>query len=183
LNTGNWNGRIVAKQWWFNILDSGKYLPSTSTSNHIWRCPAVTEKDLLPSITAYFGVAWEGYGPSEGNVEDAGIIRYGLKSDRVTPLGSRKLTHLLRPSQIWMMGDVGIPKASGWPDSLPTGGYYTEIATKAPDPTVGWTQVVKQPACRHNKRAVVTFCDGHTESLTFDELRKNKGDIFAINSL
>jgi len=183
LNSGNWNGSILANQWWFNILDHSKYLPSTSTSNHIWRCPAVTERDMLPSVTAYFQVAWEGYGPLEGNVETAGIIRYGRQSDGVTRLDSRKLTDLARPSQIWMMGDVGIPKAGRWPDSLPAGGYYTEIVTKTPDSAVGWTRVLKQPACRHAQRAVVTFCDGHTESWKFDELRKNKNDVFAVNSL
>jgi prepilin-type N-terminal cleavage/methylation domain-containing protein/prepilin-type processing-associated H-X9-DG protein len=183
LNSGNWNGRIVPNQWWFNILDSCKYLPSTSMSNHIWRCPAVTDNEILPGVTAYFGVPWEGYGPLEGNVEEAGIVRYGLKSDGVTPLGSHKLTHLRRPSQIWMMGDVGIPKVGRWPDTLPTGGYYTEVVTKTPDANLGWIGVKKQPACRHNKRAVVTFCDGHTESWSFEELRKNKGDIFAIDSL
>jgi prepilin-type processing-associated H-X9-DG protein len=183
LNTGNWNGRIVANEWWFNVLDQAKYLPATSTSNHIWRCPGVLDQDILPSVTAYFRTPWEGYGPLEGNTESAGIIRYGVQSDGATPLGSRRLTQILRPSSIWMIGDVGIPKANPWPDALPTGGYYTEVVTKTPDNAVGWTGVKKQPACRHNRRAVVTFCDGHTEAWPFERLRKNEGDIFAINSL
>ena len=183
LNTGNWNGRIVVNGWWFNVLDQAKYLPATSTSNHIWRCPGVTDQDILPSVTAYFRVPWEGYGPLEGNTEAAGIVRYGVQSDGATPLGSRRLTQILRPSSIWLIGDVGIPKANPWPDSLPTGGYYTEVVTKTPENVGGWTGVRKQPACRHNRRAVVTFCDGHTEGWTFEKLRKNEGDIFAINSL
>lgn len=183
LNSGNWNGRIVANQWWFNVLDNSRYLPSTATSNHIWRCPAVTEQDILPSVTAYFRVAWEGYGPLEGNAEDAGIIRYGLKSNGTTPLGSRRLAELRRPSQIWMMGDVGIPKMNAGSDTLPVSGYYTEIATKTPDLSAGWTRVGKQPGCRHVKRAMITFCDGHTEPWTFENLRKNQFDLFAVNSL
>jgi prepilin-type N-terminal cleavage/methylation domain-containing protein len=123
LNTGNWAAGLNPGGWWFNILDQAKCLPPTSSSNHIWRCPAVTENDILPSVTAYYQVAWEGYGPLEGNVEAAGIIRYARQSDGVTPLGSRKLTEIRRPSQIWMMGDVGVPKVGRFPDSLPVGGY------------------------------------------------------------
>ena len=133
-------------------------------------------------MTAYYQVAWEGYGPLEGNVETTGIIRYGVKSDWVTPLESRKLTEVLRQSQIWMMGDVGIPKSVPWPDAFPTCGYYTEITTKTPDAKTGWTSVLKQPACRHNRRAVVLFCDGHAERWSFEDLRTDKSDIFAINS-
>jgi len=182
LNPGTWNGGVVANQWWFNILDNSKYLPPTAQSNHIWRCPAVTTRDISPSVTAYYKVAWEGYGPLEGNVETAGIIRYGVKSDWATPLGSRRLTEIIRPSQIWMMGDVGVPKLIPWPDTFPTCGYFTEITTKTPDPTSGWTAPMKQPACRHDKRGVVLFCDGHAERWSFQDLRTDKSDIFAINS-
>ncbi len=181
LNKGFWPG-VIGDTWWFNVLDQGKYLPPTAQSNHIWRCPAVTDSDILQSVTDYYGVAWEGYGPLEGNVETAGVIRYALASDGNTRLGSRKLTEIQRTSQIWLMGDVGIPKIGRFPDSLPVGGYYTEITTKTPDPTVGWTRVLKQPACRHVKRAVVSFCDGHTETWSFQDLRNDKSDIFAINS-
>jgi len=182
LNTGYWPG-VIQGGWWFNTLDAGKYLPPTSNSNHIWRCPAVRDSDILQSVTDYYGVPWEGYGPAEGDVETAGIIRYALAGDGVTLLGSRKLTDLIRPAQIWMMGDVGVPKVGRFPDALPVGGYYTEITTKTPDPALGWTRVLKQPACRHLQRAVVTFCDGHTETWSWQDLRMDKGDLFATNSL
>ena len=181
LNTGNWSSGVYPGGWWFSLLDAGKYLPPTANSNHIWRCPAVRDADILQAVTDYYQVAWEGYGPLEGNVETTGIIRYALASDGATQLGSRKLPDLIRPAQIWMMGDVGVPKERVR-DALPVGGYYTEIVTKTPDPTVGWTRVMKQPACRHLQRAVVTFCDGHTETWSFPDLRANKGDLFAINS-
>ena len=80
-------------------------------------------------------------------------------------------------------GGCGNSQAGRWPDTLPTDGYYTEVVTKTPDKVSGWTRVRKQPACRHDKRAVITFCDGHTESWRFDEVRKNKDDIFAMDSL
>src|SRR2546426_8148230 len=50
LNKGYWPG-VSPDAWWFNILDESKYLPPTSNSNHIWRCPAVTAADILPSVT------------------------------------------------------------------------------------------------------------------------------------
>jgi prepilin-type N-terminal cleavage/methylation domain-containing protein/prepilin-type processing-associated H-X9-DG protein len=182
LNRGNWSAGVIPGAWWFNILDDGRYLPPTSQSNHIWRCPAVTDSDILQSVTDYYGVAWEGYGPLEGNVETAGVIRYGLQQDGSTKLGSRKLSEIRRTSQIWLLGDVGVPKIGRFPDALPVGGYYTEIVTKTPDPVTGWTRVFKQPACRHVKRATVSFCDGHTEPWSFQDLRSNKGDLFAIDS-
>jgi prepilin-type N-terminal cleavage/methylation domain-containing protein/prepilin-type processing-associated H-X9-DG protein len=181
LNKGYWPG-VIPNAWWFNILDEGKYVPPTAISNHIWRCPAVADGDILQAVTDYYGVAWEGYGPLEGNTDTAGIIRYAIQSDGVTLMGSRKLTELIRPSQLWLMGDVGVPKLGRFPDSLPVGGYYTEITTKTPDTAVGWTRVLKQPACRHVKRAVVTFCDGHTEAWSFQDLRGDKSDVFAITS-
>src|SRR5690349_803406 len=31
--------------WWFQYIDKGNYLTSISTSNNVWRCPAVLDKD------------------------------------------------------------------------------------------------------------------------------------------
>lgn len=143
LNTGNWTSGVYPNQWWFNILDNGKYIPGTGTTNRIWRCPAVLDSDINQAVANYYQVPWEGYGPLEGNIYAAGVIRYGMNSDGVTPLGSRKLTEIKRSSQIWLMGDVGIPKVSPWSDKEVTCGYYTEISTMQPDPTVGWTAKIK----------------------------------------
>jgi prepilin-type N-terminal cleavage/methylation domain-containing protein/prepilin-type processing-associated H-X9-DG protein len=180
LNTGNWTSGVFPNGWWFNILNNGKYIPSTGTSNNIWRCTAVLDSDINPTVTAYYLVAWEGYGPVEGGVGN-GVIRYGVNIDGTTPLGSLKLGQIRRASQIWLMGDVGVPKTA-WPDSQPTCGFWTEITTKVPDPTAGWTTQLKQPATRHNKRAMISFCDGHTESWKWADLRANQNDVFAANS-
>lgn len=182
LNSGNYAAGLVVNAWWFNILDNGKYIPGTGTSNHIWRCSAVLDSDINQGVANYYKVAWEGYGPLEGNTYTSGIIRYGVNTDGVTPLGSRKVSELRRTSQIWMMGDVGIPKSQPWPDTQPTCGFWTEITTKVPDVSSGWTALSKQPATRHNSRAVMALCDGHTESWKWADLRANKDDIFAINS-
>jgi prepilin-type N-terminal cleavage/methylation domain-containing protein/prepilin-type processing-associated H-X9-DG protein len=61
----------------------------------------------------------------------------------------------------------------------------SEIVTFAPDPQQGWLQFQpqKQPGCRHNQRAGITFGDGHIEMWKYVDLRKNKNDVFGLNSL
>ena len=181
LNTGNWTAGVFPNGWWFNILNNGKYIPSTGTSNNIWRCTAVQDSDINQNVTTYYLVRWEGYGPVEGGVGN-GVIRYGVNTDGVSPLGSLKLGQIRRATQIWLMGDVGIFKQSFPPADIMPPSYDTEITTKVPDPASGWTSQLKQPANRHNKRAVTSFCDGHTESWKWADLRANQNDIFAANS-
>jgi prepilin-type N-terminal cleavage/methylation domain-containing protein/prepilin-type processing-associated H-X9-DG protein len=181
LNTGYWP--TFSSVWWFNILDTGKYLTSSSVSNNIWRCPAVMDADISPAVTSFYNSPCEGYGPLEGNTTTAGVVRYGLNSDGKTPLGSLKLSQIKRASQIWLIGDVGVPKTFFAFDKFLNVPYYTEITTKQPSPTQGWAvSPYKQPACRHNKRAVFSFCDGHVESWTWFDLRANIGDVFAVSS-
>jgi len=181
LNTGTWPG--VTADWWFKILDQSKYITSSSTSNNVWRCPVVKDADIDPGTAAFFQSPCEGYGPLEGNSLTTGIIRYAKNSDG-SRLGSRKVTQIQRSSQIWLIGDVGFPRGGQQTlDRQPTG-YYTEITTKQPNPTAGWTAPpYKQPASRHNGRAVFSFCDGHVESWKWMDLRKNQSDVFAVNSL
>ena len=181
LNTGTWPG--VTPDWWFKVLDQGKYLTSSSTTNNVWRCPAVKDADIDPGTAAFFNSPCEGYGPLEGNSLTTGIIRYAKNSDG-SRLGSRKVTQIQRSSQIWLIGDVGFPRGGQQTlDRQPTG-YYTEITTKQPNPSMGWAAPpYKQPACRHNGRAVFSSCDGHVESWKWIDLRQNKNDVFAINSL
>jgi prepilin-type N-terminal cleavage/methylation domain-containing protein/prepilin-type processing-associated H-X9-DG protein len=180
LNTGTWPS--VTSNWWFRIIDAGNYLPSSSKSNNVWRCPSVKDSDINAGVVAFFRSPCEGYGPLEGNSLTTGVIRYGKNSDG-SNLGSRKLTQIIRTSQIWMIGDVGYPKTGSSVDKMPTA-YYTEITTKQPSQTAGWTFApYKQPAARHTGRSAVSFCDGHVETLKWRDMRDNKGDMFAINSL
>jgi prepilin-type N-terminal cleavage/methylation domain-containing protein/prepilin-type processing-associated H-X9-DG protein len=158
--------------WWWEVLSRGKYLTANTVSNNVWRCPEVKDKDIL----TVFGAKWEGYGPVEST-----IIRYAFTSvNGVGRLGSLKVTDIKRPSQIWLMGDTGIPKN---PNKVPQGGYFTEIVTFPPVPGQGWTgySYPKQPACRHNGKAEVTFVDGHVEAWRYGDLRSNKFNIFATN--
>ncbi len=180
LNTGTWPG--VTTNWWFKILDAGNYLTRSSTSNNVWRCPVVKNVDIDPAVVAFFKSPCEGYGPLEGNTLTTGIIRYAKNSDG-SNLGSRKLTEIRRAGQIWLVGDTGYPKSGLTVDQMPPA-YYTEITTKQPNPRAGWTIApYKQPAARHNGRAVFSFCDGHVESWRWTDLRQNRADAFAMNSL
>lgn len=171
-----WAGSTVEAGglWWWEVISQGKYLTANTSSNAIWRCPAVKEKDIL----TVFGAKWEGYGPVEST-----IIRYAYASvGGRQRLGSRKITEVNRPTQVWLMGDTGIPKNNG---KVPSGGYFTEIVTFPPDPSSGWSgySPPKQPACRHGGKANVSFVDGHVETWRYQEFRTNKNDIFATKSL
>lgn len=182
LNAGNFNAGTVTTNWWFAVLGNARYLTSSVVTNNIWRCPVVKDTDIDPAVVAYFRSLCEGYGPLEGNTEVQGIVRYG-KSASGGNLGSRKTTELRRPAQLWMIGDVGYPKTGWTVDKMPAA-YFTEMATKQPTISGGWTFApYKQPACRHSGRAAFSFCDGHIESWKWQDLRQNKGDVFASNSL
>ncbi len=180
LNTGTWPA--VTAVWYFKILDEGKYLTSNAISNNVWRCPVVKAADIDPGVVAYFKAPCEGYGPLEGNTLTTGVIRYAKNSDG-SPLGSLKMTRIQRATQIWLIGDVGYPKTAMTSDQMPAA-YSTEITTKQPTPAQGWAVApFKQPACRHNGRAVFSCCDGHVENWKWKDLRNNKNDVFGINSL
>ncbi len=179
LNTGTWPAYTT--NWWFKVLDNGKYITSSTISNNVWRCPAVLDTDINQGNVGFFNSPCEGYGPSEGNAITLGVFRYALNG--TAPLGSMKLSQIRRASQIWEIGDVGDPKPLPYGDKQPKA-YTTDITTKQPDPTVGWSQQPneKQAACRHNGRAVFSLCDGHVESWKWVDLRHDLNDVFAINS-
>jgi len=79
---------------------------------------------------------------------------------------------------------VGDPKTGGNINQLPTSGYYTDITVIKPVKGAGWTTdpSYKQAACRHNNRAVFSFCDGHAESWSWSDLDTDVNDVFAVNS-
>jgi prepilin-type processing-associated H-X9-DG protein len=179
LNTGTWPG--ITTNWWMQVLDNGHYITASAQSNNVWRCPAVQDADILAATVNYFKSPCEGYGPLEGNTITDGIFRYAING--ASPLGSKKLSQINRVSQIWLIGDIGVPKSNPTADKLPLG-YYTEVTTKQPSPTTGWATAAsyKQPGCRHNGRAVCSLCDGHVEAWKWSDLRADLNDIFAINS-
>jgi len=186
LNTLTWPS-VDPNNWYFKILDKGKYVTSSASSNNVWRCTEVKDADILATVVAYYKSPCEGYGPLEGNSYESGVIRYA-RDPAGNVLGSLKLSNLRRAIQIWLIGDVGVPRSGANLDRLPAAGYYTEVTTKQPDPASGWSAGAaaaggsKQPACRHDQRAAFSFCDGHVERWKWADLRANKDDVFAINS-
>lgn len=170
--------------WWPQVLDNGGYLTASSTTNGMWRCPSVQDKDVVSG----FGFAAEGYGPFEGiNGFNDGVVRYAIDATTKANVGSRKLSQLNRGSQIWLVGDCGVPASISEykTDQIPKSGYKTDIVTKQVIPATGWTTAntfYKQPALRHGSRAVMSFCDGHTETWNWKDLRGNKNDIFCLES-
>ena len=182
LNEANWVG--YTPNWWWVILDKGKYITSTSQSNNVWRCPVVTDKDLNWSVANFFGQHMYGYGPVEDNLTGVkGVIRWG-KDDSGNRLGSRKLSELRTSSTLWLMGDVGIPKNDP-PVTVMPAGYLTEIVTYQPAAdgfSVGGS-ILKQAAARHDGRAVFSCCDGHAERWKWRDLRANKSDVFGVTLL
>ena len=174
--------------WYYNILGNLNYITSKTTStNNVWRCPSVDDQDIQAGTTGFYKAQMEGYGPMEGNSTPQSILRF------LSNGGSRKLTELKRPAQIWMLGDVGVPKLGSQQtfNVFPSGGYYTEFSTRQPNPpglgtTQGWVTAPappKQAACRHNRRATYTAFDGHSESAKWEDLVTDVNDIFAISSL
>ena len=169
--------------WWYKILDSGNYITSSSQSNNVWRCSAVRDTDIDPGTVSYYSSPCEGYGPVEDTSNPAnGVIRYNLDLTGKVQ-GSRKLSTILRTSQIWLIGDVGRPKTGGNLNQLPAS-YWTDITVIKPVPGLGWTTVPvnKQAACRHNARANFSACDGHVETGKWIDLSKNVNDVFAVQS-
>jgi len=183
--------------WYFELLSNGKYITSDTVSNNVWRCPAVLDADLISGL--FYGIKLEGYGPMEGNPggfagNAAGILRFGSVGGQL--MGSRKTTSLTRGSQLWLFGDVGLPKntADQMNNRFPAGGYSTEFTTRQPSPPgtlpgQGWAGAfsagvtpIKQAACRHGQRATFVLCDGHAESAKWADLVSDMNDIFAIHS-
>jgi len=183
MNSGTWPN--VTSNWWFQIMDKGGYITSSTTSNNVWRCTVVRDKDVATINQNGISTQCEGYGPLEGNTYTAGIIRYPTDGNG-NIVGSIKLGNIRRPSQIWLIGDVGVPRSGKQTDAQPTGGYTTELSTKQPDPSTGWSRQginnFKQPAARHGGRAVLSFCDGHADGWKWADLRANKDDVFALIS-
>ncbi len=157
--------------WWFQSIAAGGYVTPFAISNGVWRCPAVADRD----VSFIFGTHWEGYGPVEGT-----IIRYATNGPPgYAPLHSRRLADIKRPAEIWLLGDTGVPKN---PKNVPGGGYLTEIVTFPPDANGKWLATPpKQPACRHQQRANVTFVDGHVEPWNYKDLSGNRNNIFGEN--
>jgi hypothetical protein len=145
----------------------------------------VLPTDIDAATFNFYHCIVEGYGPFEDwQNELNGLIRYNLNASG-TVVGSQNINVVRRYSQIWLVGDVGVPKVTPWPNTFPSCGYNTEITVFQPEVGQGWVNgsPQKQAACRHpDQQAVESFCDGHVESWKWASLDADSDDIFAINS-
>jgi prepilin-type N-terminal cleavage/methylation domain-containing protein/prepilin-type processing-associated H-X9-DG protein len=168
--------------WWYRIISDGGHMPSVHIKGQVWRCPNVADADLFGP----FGEVMEGYGPVENNGHLAGLrsILWYARESSGQPAGSVRLGALRRPTELWLIGDVGVPKDDGLDlERFPYGGYYhTEIVTFPPDGPNLWRLKVKQPAARHKFKANVGFTDGHVESWARQPLSVNYHDIFSVTN-
>ena len=169
--------------WWYRIISDGGYLPSVTNKGGIWRCPNVRDDD----IDSPFGERMEGYGPVENHKHVPGmrsLLNYALDSGG-KPAGSDYLGSIRRSSELWLVGDVGVPKNEDLDlGKYPYGGYYrTDITTFPPDALGIWNGLPpKQPAFRHKLLSNIGFVDGHVESWDYADLSTNRLDIFGLKS-
>jgi prepilin-type N-terminal cleavage/methylation domain-containing protein/prepilin-type processing-associated H-X9-DG protein len=160
-----------ANNWWFDILTQAKYLPPPTGANMIWKCPSVRDEDLTA------GGQW-GYG-----VIEATIIRYATNSGSGLPEGSRRITEMLRTSQVWLMGDTGVPQVGLAP---PYCRFTTWFATWRSDQWANYAQgnpSGHQVGPRHNLRANALFVDNHVDPWTYINLSNNVDNIWATNNI
>lgn len=169
--------------WWYRIISDTKYLPDVKDKDHVWRCPNVFQEDL----DSPFGEKMEGYGPVEnsGHVPGLNSIIWWAQNSDGTPHGSLRLGAIHRQTELWLVGDVGVPKDESKDLSkYPYGGYYrTDITTFPPDTLGIWDgKPPKQPALRHNLKANICFVDDHVEQWNYGELSTNRSDIFGLKT-
>ncbi|MEN9574894.1 MAG: hypothetical protein RL514_2749 [Verrucomicrobiota bacterium] len=163
-----------ANNWWFDIMTQGKYLPPTNGANVVWKCPSVRDEDINPSGQLGMGVI-------EGT-----IIRYAATVNPmgvVVPLGSRRITEMNRTSQVWLMGDTGVPQVGPPP---PYCRFTTWFAVWRSDQWYLYAQgngSGHQVGPRHNLRANALFVDNHVDPWTYLNLSNNVDNIWATNNI
>jgi prepilin-type processing-associated H-X9-DG protein/prepilin-type N-terminal cleavage/methylation domain-containing protein len=163
--------RAGAGMHWFEFLGEGKYTPegwvgdpmtSRGYFTGIWRCPSVTDDQVL-AITGSFG--WGGgYGVCGNGTSMP--FRYWNYGTTTPPkrIGGPKLNRVDRHTDRFLVGDTGRPAGFA-------GNWLTWHQTFLPPfNQSGNGSNTNQPACRHSKRANVCFYDGHVEGVLFDEL-------------
>ena len=147
----NWNAENAHK-WWTTFLFN---YSSTNTNvvdvRKYWRCPCVSEQDFHKSID----ITYSSYTPLRP------VVSFVTMDN---PVGSYKLAQIQKPSTVWMFGDGGTPQGNETPPrSYKTAGALQRYATV-------WGSDAR-PAFRHGngKRANFVACDGHVDSLTFEQ--------------
>lgn len=180
--------------WWFRVLSNEQYLPHIDTGERglgVWRCPNARVEPLGTTNINAWGSHPQGYGPNENTNYVRGntsIIFWGMKGDG-SPEGSARLGGIQRQSQLWLVGDVGVPVDPANLDLARNPydqGYYKSTVASVTFPPndqgIYDGNPEKQPALRHKLQANVAFVDGHVESWNYRNLAFNTNDIWGIRS-
>lgn len=152
-------------KWW------PSFLASSTTSSAVvvrttWRCPSVQDADFRSSGNITYG----SYAPLKP------VIAFLGTED--TPSGSMLLAQIERPSKTWMFGDAGVPRdATGKPNQ----GYQTTATVERYANSWAGTG---RPACRHSGNTLAYFvaCDGHVQSLRWEEFQDLNNSVFGYVS-
>lgn len=181
---GPYNSPVIPPDptnWWYRIISNRGYMPDVSIKGKAWRCPNVATEDMRAS----FGEMMEGYGPVDHAKPGWNSIIWYSFDGEGKKKGSDRVSSIKRSSEIWLVGEVGVPKGDNFDLSQhPNGDYYTTtISALVPNPAGVWDQAVpKQPAVRHGKRANINFVDGHVESWEYEDLAANKNDVYSLKA-
>ena len=155
-----------AGKWYYQILEDVKLVaPEPTPANVGFTQPVARCTELDDSAIA------QGWGGGFG-VNETGVIRYSDPSG--SHPGSRKMSQLKRPSNLWLIGDVGRPLSVVGLADVPW------VATFAP-PFADLAVVgvhSQRPAARHRRNVNVCFVDGHVDVRTLEQLASNHDGIF-----
>lgn len=159
-------------QWYYDYLERVKLIapepdPTAGPTNGGFTQPVARCTELDDDRIT------QGWGGGFG-VNESGVIRYS-NPDGSQP-GSRKMSQLKRPSNLWLIGDVGRPLTAAG-----LNGLVADIPWIA---TFGVFDLTKtgdnsqRPAARHSKKVNICFVDGHVDFRTLDQLARNDDFIF-----
>ncbi|NLX04157.1 MAG: DUF1559 domain-containing protein [Phycisphaerae bacterium] len=155
------------RRFYTNLLVYGRYVPPVArwkseewgdVIEGIWRCPAVTDQRI--QWGGGYGVNG-GYWPHSAHLVGA---RWTTPASQIN-----------RASELWMLGDA-------------EGNLYYGAAFRTTKPYVecpveiNWDDPVSDYKCaapRHRGASMVCFVDGHVQPVAYEDLKANKGDIFA----
>ena len=135
----------------------------------VWLCPSVTLDDMrevhgsTPTWGGGYGVASNVIGFAQGASQFAD--------------GSPKLTRILSPSTLMLVGDTGRPdfyRAQGK-------AFVYVNWMRAGNPPFTWLNPKgDQVAARHTEKANIAFADGHAEAVSYEKIQANDGDMFGL---
>ena len=152
----NWNA-ANAHRWWMSFLANyGTAGTNAVDVRKIWRCPEVADDDFRRQNAIVYS-SYTALRP---------VLNYVNPPDN--PTGSQKLLQIRKPAAVWMFGDGGKPVGDASGDDPPA--RYMTAAAMSRSKTQ-WDASQGRPAFRHGRSAHYVACDGHVESLSWEQAK------------